>query len=261
MVRIDLYPQSKLQRITKKDVMEAVKRPSKKICFAKYNEHLPKHTNHKPNNFYGTINLPFGDGLIAKIFPYPLFPNKNTKKSGHVWLGIENEAMFEKIKRWCKAREEYVYIKDCLSGSAALSYNKPDNLSNKYTSVGALVNDCKNTYNEDAISQLVGRIMKFIEKHPPYQNCNFITAVPAANKNYDLPTTLVSIISDRLKMENLTYRFSFQGSKQSVKTVIDNDDFFEQKWKIWENAQISYNGSNLANSSILIIDDNYQSGI
>ncbi|QQS16716.1 MAG: hypothetical protein IPK86_00425 [Neisseriales bacterium] len=223
--------------ITKETVQSALKRGSRRICFYVYPDQSPKITTE--GNFYGTINLPFGDGLIKKIFPYKLYQNKS--KKGHVWRGFKSENEFKQCSQWCEERKNYVYIRDCLSGLVALDFNKPDSKTPTYTEIGRLVDQVKTAKNEKTIDKLVKLSLTLISKTPPYQSCDSIVAVPAQDKTYDLPTTLASILSSKLSITNLTEKFIYQGIKQSIKEVSDND-YFDKKWQIWEKAQVSYKG-------------------
>ena len=230
-----------------------------KICFSRFSEYqLPKKSDGK---FYAIIKLPFRDGIISHIFPYNLFPDKFTP--GYFFLGIQDQEEFDTITRWCSDRGNYVYLRDCLSASATLGFNKVSNVTPEYTEVGGLVSNCKGSVNELAISRLTELAMEFINKHDIYKNCDYVVAVPPnTGKGYDLPSTLAVNIAQELSVPNITPHFNFGTAKSSAKEVKNDDpEWFDKKWNIWQSANLTYNGETLAGKKILLIDDNYQSGL
>ena len=228
MVVIGFREIYKMKDIDKDAVLKACNQSSCRICFNVYRDQLPKQKN---PNYYGTINLPFR----LCIFPWDLFPNKHPNKTGHVWRFIKTEEEFNKIKNWCSERMRYVYLRDCLSVSAALGFNKPSNDTPDYTEVGHLICQSKRVSNEDAISRLIEITLEFIDKHAIYKECAYVAAVPPnPNKSYDLPSTLVTWISEKLSLPDITSGFVFGGHKTSAKDIQNDDpDFFDKKWGIW----------------------------
>lgn len=248
--------QDTLDEITKISISEAHERPSKRICFSVY-PHSPKISN--GSTTYGKINWPFSKGM-DKLFPFDLLPNKF--KPGHVWTPLSDEEEFLEASDWCSKRDQYVYLCDCMTCSAALGFNKPSNETPDYTLVGSLVSSAKEQPNKDATNQLVELVGEFLDLHAPFKKVDYVCAVPAPHKTYDLPRVLADAVSKKIKKPDITAHFSFQGQKQSAKKVkADDVEWFEKKWEIWEAAQVKYGGPSLKGKRVLIIDDNYQSGI
>ena len=259
MLVIDFNDMNKMPPITKDTIYEACGRSNRRICFSVYPNQLPEKED---GAYYGHINLPFGDGIIDHIFPYRLWINKKWG-APHVWLNIREEEQFNTIVKWCSDRANYVYLRDCLSASATLGFNKVSNVTPEYTEVGGLVSNCKGSVNELAISRLTELALEFIHKHDIYKNCDCVVAVPPnTGKGYDLPSTLAVNIAQRLSVPNITPNFNFGTAKSSAKEVKNDDpEWFDKKWNIWQSANLTYNGETLAGKKILLIDDNYQSGL
>ncbi len=247
----------KMQTITKDTILQACGQQERRICFSAFPQQLPKK---ETGRYYGHINLPFGDGIIRHIFPDTLWIDKK-RGAPYVWLSIKNKKQFDTITDWCNDRGNYVYLRDCLSASAALGVNF--NHSNESTEVRDSVYKCKFKFDELAISYLMELALEFINKHDIYKNCDCVVAVPPnASKGYDLPSTLAYNISQRLSVPDITKKFDFGAVKSSARNIEGNDPkWFDKKWNIWQSANLTYNGETLAGKKILLIDDNYQSGL
>ena len=105
--------------------------------------------------------------------------------------------------------------------------------------------------------------LEFIHKHDIYKNCDCVASVPHdPNKEYDLPSILAVNIAQELSVPNITPHFNFGTTKSSAKEVKNDDpEWFDKKWNIWQSADLTYTGETLAGKKILLIDDNYQSGL
>ncbi len=261
MLVIDFNDMNKMPPITKDTIYEACGRSNRRICFFVYPNQLPKENDY---GYYGRINLPFGDGIIGRVFPEPLWPNKN-RDGQQVWRGIKEKEAFDTITGWCNDRGNYVYLRDCLSASAALSFNfkQSDDGKIEPTEIRDSVYKCKLESNKTAISRLTELAMVFIDKHDIYKNCDCLAAVPPdPRKGYDLPSTLAVNIAQELSVPDITPHFNFGTTKSSAKEVKNDDpEWFDKKWNIWQSADLTYNGETLADKKILLIDDNYQSGL
>lgn len=246
--------------ISKEKIKHICSQKDKRICFSTYKDHHPKETPNSKQGYHGTLNWPFYLGMKEMIL-LNFIPNKS-KGGNHVWYPINTKEEFIEIRNFCDQRSPYVYLYNCLSITAALSFNKPNNTTSEYTDVGRLVSCSKEAKNIKAIAELVKLSCDFMDLHPSYKEIDFICSIPAPHKTYDLPRCLASDISTQLGVTDITNHFIFDGKKQTTKTIEDDDaDFFEKKWGIWEQAKIRYEGPSLKGKKILLIDDNYQSGI
>lgn len=249
-----LFSGGEMAPITKEAIHAMHKRKSRRICFGVYSEHLPKNVGGKYK-----INLPFGGGF-ERIFPYPLM--ENTFKAGHVWGSFRNEVSFQGALDWCVQRSSHVFLYDCLSFSAAVGFNKVSPLTPEYTGVGRYVAQAKETRDDAAIGELIRLAVEFIGRIPLYLEADYICAVPAPHKPYDLPRSLAAGIATALNKPDITGNLFFGGVKGSAREIKGDDpEWFNQKWAVWEGAAVRYNGPDLSGKKILLIDDNYQSGL
>lgn len=249
-----LFSREVMAPITKESIHAMHNRKSKRICFDVYQDHLPKNVDGKYK-----INLPFGGGF-ERVFPYPLMAN--TFRSGHVWGSFRGEDSFQGALAWCTERSSHVFLYDCLSFSAAIGFNKVSPNTPQYTEVGLHVSRAKEAYDAGAVGQLVRLSAEFIQRIPLYLEADYVCAVPAPHKPYDLPRCLAAGIAHFLNKPDITQCLFFGGTKGSAKGVKANDpEWFDKKWDVWEGAAVGYNGPDLSGKKVLLIDDNYQSGL
>ena len=62
-------------------------------------------------------------------------------------------------------------------------------------------------------------------------------------------------MSARLGKGHITGHFHFGAEKKSVKSATLDD-----KWTAWEEAQLTFDGVDITDKKIILIDDKYQSG-
>lgn len=245
-----------LPKITKDRIHQLHNKQGRRICFSVYCSHMPRKS--ESQKAYGKIKWPFSKG-IELLTPFNLRPDKFTPD--YFWASFPDQKSFDEAVAWCEDRKNYIYLYDALTCSAALGQNKLSSDTPDYTEVGRLVSLAKEQENQAAINQLVSMITTFLELHPIFKKVDYICAMPAPHKKYDLPRALAATVSGQIKVENLTKFFIFKGEKTSAKKVKSDDpDWFEKKWQILEEAQMEYNGPSLKGKSVLLIDDNYQSG-
>lgn len=190
---------------------------------------------------------------------------KRPSKHQGYWKSV-NEKEIAKIKSWMKDQGTLVYLQDCLFVSVALGVNfvftddAPGDASGVRTPVGLLEYEGKWKKDENSIHDLVGRIEKQIRKLPYYKKADLICSVPSPpDKDFDLPGRVAFLVDKKVGKRNITDGFVFGGQKLSVKNAT-----FDQKWQIWEKAQVSFRSNdnfNVNDKTVILIDDMYQSGI
>lgn len=175
------------------------------------------------------------------------------------WKYVTAEEIAQ-IEEWERNQGSLIYLRDCLSLSLAIDSNLTDNTSGQYTAIGALEHKGKNNRDQNAINQLADTVSQVIQHLPYYKDADFICSVPPRpDKDFDLPSSVTSLVSRKLGKQDVTGGFAFNGQKSSVKAVT-----FDEKWNVWEGAQVSFQNSptfNVKDKTIILIDDKYQSGI
>ncbi len=251
----ELFRESKrMKRITRESVEEMRAKEPKRICFAKIKTSEPKRSDNP--RFTGTFNVPFGDGF-KRIFPYELFPNKNDKyHKDAYWRFITSEEEFKEIESWTKKQGERVFLRDCLYASVALSLNFTDPSEGKRTTIGELEYRAKQHHDMDAVLELANHCVKAISDFPLYRDADLLCAIPPRpGKDFDLPSLVTSIVSDNLRKPDITINLKFNGEKKSVKSAS-----IDEKWNSWEESQLIFDGQDIEDKTIVLIDDKYQSG-
>jgi predicted amidophosphoribosyltransferase len=77
---------------------------------------------------------------------------------------------------------------------------------------------------------------------------------PSPDKEWDLPTEIVRLVSEKTDKPNISALVQFGAPKKSIKVTS-----LAQKWATLEAAELSVN-TNLTGSRVILIDDKYQSG-
>ena len=251
----ELFREAKrMKPITRESVEEMRAKEPKRICFATIHTSEPKRSDNP--RFTGTFNVPFGDGF-KRIFPYELFPNpRDQYHEDAYWRSIASEEEFQEIESWTKQQGERVFLRDCLYASVALSLNFTDLSEGKRTTIGELEYLAKQRQDMDAVRELAKYCKNAILDLPLYKDADLLCAIPPRpDKEFDLPSLVTSIVSDDLGKPDITEHFRFNGEKKSVKSAS-----LDEKWDSWEEAQLTFDGPDITDKTIILIDDKYQSG-
>ena len=141
-----------------------------------------------------------------------------------------------------------------------LTDNTPVKYTDKYTEIGNLEHNGKNNRDQNAINQLADTVSQVIQYLPFYKDADLICSVPPRpDKDFDLPGSVTKLVSGKVGKQDVTSGFVFNRHKSSVKAAT-----FDEKWNVWEAAQVSFHNSpafNVNDKTIILIDDKYQSGI
>jgi len=245
----------RMKEITKQTVFAAHEQEPRRRCFATHSG-----IQQNKNNGSKSFSVKFSES-IKKIFEkdtgLSLF---HSSKFNNFFRVIETNDELNKIEEWESSQGTRIFLRDCLSASIALDTNLTDSESGQYTSIGALESSGKNKQDHAAIEQLANIAAKTIEDLPYYKDADLICAVPPRpDKEFDLPSTVSSLVSQKVRKHDVTGGFVFSGHKSSVKSAT-----FDEKWSVWENAQVSFQHSldfNIQGKKVILIDDKYQSGI
>ena len=247
----DMY---RMKPITKESVERARDKDTKRICFATTHAAEPKRSTRA--GYAGSFNVPFGGGF-SRLFPYALFPN--TQDSYHedsVWRSISSDEEFDEINAWIKQQGDRVFLRDCLYTSIAMSHNFTDTHEGSRTELGDLEYRAKRYHDAAAVEALAEHCINTITAIPLYRDADLVCATPPRpDKDFDLPSQAVSIVSTRLGKDDITGHFHFGAEKKSVKSApLDN------KWTSWEETQLTFGGIDITDKKVILIDDKYQSG-
>ena len=124
------------------------------------------------------------------------------------------------------------------------------------TEIGTLEYRAKQCGDKDAVTTLARQCVDTIKDFPLYNDADLVCAVPPRpGKNFDLPSALASRVGVELGKGDITHHFSFGSQKMSAKSATLDD-----KWAAWEAAQLAFNGTDITDKRIILIDDKYQSG-
>lgn len=248
--------EDRMDLITKEAVEAARDKQPKRICFS--TTHTKSLNHYSYGDFVGAFNVPFGEGF-SRVFPYDLFPDRREGKSHEdaVWRGIKTEEEFEEIEAWLKQQKDHVFLRDCLYTSIALSHNFSSDDESKRTGIGELEYQAKWKQDAAAIRSLAGHCVDTIQDIPLYKNSDFICAVPPKpGKDFDLPSLVARNVSEALNKENITCHFKFSEAQNIPLKSIS----LSEKWSAWESAGLSFEGIDITDKNIALIDDTYQSG-
>lgn len=184
---------------------------------------------------------------------------RSSQKYKNYWRFLDQKEI-EIAEEWEKNQGSLIYLRDCLSLSVAIDKNFTDNTSGQYTTMGLLEHNGKHNKDQKTVNQLADRVSQIVQYLPYYKDANLICSVPPRpDKDFDLPSSVTSLVSGKIGKQDVTDGFLFGGQKTSIKTST-----LDEKWNVWERAQVSFQNSpasNVNDKTVILIDDKYQSGI
>ena len=240
-----------MKEITKDTVLAAHNQEPRRKCFA---------DNSGVQKRKGRPTFSVAIESAKKIFEaQTALKLRESQEHKNFWCFVSEEEI-EQIEEWERNQGSLIYLRDCLSLSVAVESNFTDNTSGQYTTMGDLEHNGKNNRDKNAINQLADIVSQVIQYLPFYKDADLICSVPPRpDKVFDLPSSVTKLVSTKVGKQDVTDGFVFNGQKTSVKAAT-----FDEKWNVWEDAQVSFqNGSdfNVNDKTIILIDDKYQSGI
>ena len=241
-----------MEKLTKSEVSRAHKREPKRRCFA---THPGLGTENAAGDVSFSVNFP---DTIQPIFEAQTGLHLDYIKKYKNYRLTTNSAApaFTEIENWIKNQGTRVFLRDCLSLSLALDFNLESNRAPTRTHFGALEHDAKNNQAQGAIDELATATAHTITALPFYKDADFMCAVPSApEKAFDLPRDIATLTSARIGKRDITAGFAMGAKTQSVKQAT-----LDEKWDIWEDTGLHYNGFDISGKDIILIDDKYQSG-
>jgi hypothetical protein len=209
----------------------------------------PEHSENAP--WIGKFSAPFRNTIgpiVEKSTRYKVFD-----KPWGVFRSIRSESEFSSFKEFFDSHHKTVFLRDLLSLSVAIDFNKePDG---SYTTVGGYEASAKDAFEENAIRQLTDICREFILKTPFYNTAPSLAAVPPRpSKQYDLPTILAKRIAHSLDLNDISQSLRWLGEKGQLK-----QEKLEEKWDFLAKTGMEVDYS-FQGDSIILLDDLYQSG-
>lgn len=236
-----------MMKITKESVTAQHAKTPRRKCF--YGNSEVQKRKEKPTF---SVSIESAKKVFESQTGLQLSYNPNYDK---YWKYVDSNEI-DIIEAWEKDQGNMIYLRDCLSLSVALDTNLTDNSSGMYTCIGALEHNGKTNKDCNAVIQLARIVADKIKHLPYYKDADYICSVPPRpDKDFDLPSSVVSLVSQKIGKPDITSGFKFGGQKSSVKA-----SSFEEKWRVWEDAHLSFS-CNVKNKTVVLIDDKYQSGI
>lgn len=176
---------------------------------------------------------------------------------------ITNEKV-EQIRDWLSIVAPYVALRDCLTLSFALDYDREGGDPSKpQTRVGELRSRAK-PYNTqptldtyEAADELSQVCLDFLEKVECYKSVDSVVAMPPSkpNKPFDLPTYLAIKIAKKWGKANLSNAICTIRERPAIKSIALTD-----KLQTLEST-IQVNPDSFKGKIVLLVDDLYQSGV
>lgn len=241
----------KMKEITKNTVLVEHNKTPRKKCF---------HGNSEVQKRKKKPTFSVSIETAKKVFEAQTGQSLNYNPQYDKYWKYVSEDEIAKIEEWERNQDSLIFLRDCLSLSVAIDSNFTDNTSGQYTTMGALEHNGKHSRDQNAINKIADIVSQVIQYLPYYKDANLICSVPPRpDKAFDLPSSVTSLVSTKVGKQDVTGGFVFNGQKSSVKTST-----FDEKWNVWEDAQVSFQNShsfNVNDKTVILIDDKYQSGI
>jgi len=211
--------------------------------------------------FPGTFQNAFHEMTDISCWPH-------VSSSGRLCLylkGVKADPdILKRARAWVATVGKYVGIRDCLTLSFALDYERENgNPDLKQTEVGALRARAKpygRMPTRDTLTAgdvLVEKCLAFLKELTCYNSADAVVAMPGSsvNKPFDLPSYLAEKVASGWQRENLTKYVRTTQSRDSLKNKAANDKLATIR------GTIEVDGKHLRGRTVLLIDDLYQSGI
>jgi phosphoribosylpyrophosphate synthetase len=190
-----------------------------------------------------------------------IHPDRSGKASCFTYLKCPEEQL-EAARRWIDSFASYIAIRDCMTLSFALDFDRKDGAPDEpQTRIGQLRSRAKpygrpttaRTYA--AADQLVEQCLEFLKEVPCYSQAGAVVAVPPSNpgKPFDLPAYLGKCIAAEWQRHDLTGAVRTLKQREPIKTAPLGDKLA----RLEETVEAS---PDVAGHTIVLIDDLYQSG-
>ena len=188
---------------------------------------------------------------------------KGAKCKVYTYLNALSAGDATDIEQWIKLVSKYVAIRDFLSMTFALDYDKKSgNPDNEQTKIGKLRSRAKpygqtptkDTYN--AADELVTECVRFLSRIECYlEYSDVIVAVPSSHpkRQYNLPRYLAKNISDNVDKPDYSENVKSQKHKE-IKDASVAEKLTILKGTIQVDKEV------FKNKGVILLDDLYQSG-
>jgi hypothetical protein len=162
------------------------------------------------------------DGMCAISFRFPsidrLFRHDTNivTKSGPFgpYQHLHDEKEIDKALRWQEKHKRFIFLRDMLDCSVALDYNFAERLM--YTELGLAEYNAKNAHYKVSIEALVRACIRAISEISLYRESDVICAVPPSpEKEWDLPTEVVRLVSEKIGKPNISASVKFGAPKKA----------------------------------------------
>ena len=189
---------------------------------------------------------------------------KGKEGRGYTFLKDNSPEALGKVKDWLKLMGNYVAIRDCLTLSFALDYDRENGDPQKpQTRIGELRTRAKpyeripTRIHIRQANELSKACLDFLEKMTCYNPATCIVGMPPSrpDKGFDLPTYLASNIAKGLNKTVLTHLVKTIKTRPQLK-----DESIEKKLESIEGTS-SIDPHALEKQVVLLVDDLYQSGV
>lgn len=222
----------------------------KRICFSR----IQTHALWKTDKGEDMITVPFDDS-IGPLLKEQTGVTLTKSIKGKFYKKLYPEE-YEKVKHFVDTYSTFVFLRDLLDMSVALSLNFESD-GETHTRIGQLEKAAKYNNDEEAVNQLSAFVDDFIEKNPLYANADFICAVPPTKYGEkNLPTRIIEKLT-HFNGGNISSSLVWTAKNESLKNADGAD-----KLEILKHSGLEIaNSVDLKGKDIVLVDDLYMSGI
>lgn len=167
---------------------------------------------------------------------------------------ITDEEEIKRAMEWEAKYKNFIFLRDNLDFSMALDYNLES--PGVYTDVGRAEHDAKIARDKYSVDTLATACLRAIADVIFYVGSEVVCSVPPSpDKDWDLPTELAKVISEKSGKPNISNAARFNAIKESIKAIS-----LEEKWAALEAGELLVKASRVRGRKVILIDDKYQSG-
>lgn len=164
----------------------------------------------------------------------------------------------DEVLQWLARIGDYVALRDCLSLSFALDYERTNGDPHQpQTEIGALRAKVKIDHNDGAVAEIVPRLVKFCRSMPGYDRAEVVVSVPPSRRSppFDFPRSLAEGVARELAIPYVA----------ALRTVKDRPKLaglpLAAKLEALRDTVSLDPCEDVTQKNVLLVDDVYQSGI
>lgn len=199
--------------------------------------------------------------ILTQVFPSlhfsPIWPDRFKRFDWGMFLKNASDKEVKEVREVLELFQQAVCISDNLEQTFALDHHMKPEYNAGRSEVGEWVYKSKYERNRGSALKLADKFVEFVQLHPVYRNADYLVYVPYRGyKHFSLPKYIAEQVCLQVGISgNLQSQVMKTRDTEPMKNVPD-----EGKFDNIRGAFAVADNLNLAQKSVIIVDDLYHSG-